>query len=224
MSKSKLNIIVVFISLSLLSLIAFQVYWMRSSYQMKQAQFDQDVKRALVNTVEANLKSQLVNADEFIFGAGANASQIHKNLYKDSIIQSVQIQISGNDFVEKTSIDSFKIKTIGLNKEWNSESVYKAEGYAMTSDTNSLDSVLSEMQSTIKIMFSSSEVEADYNFIDSTLAVEFKSFGLDGAYQFGVLSDDKDSLVYASSDNIDIDFLAGNDSYHSMLFLQGHYL
>jgi two-component system phosphate regulon sensor histidine kinase PhoR len=220
MSKTKLYTIITFIALALLSLIAFQVYWVKNTYQIKQEQFDKDAKRALLNTVETSLKRQLVTADEFLFGSssGSMPPKIEVKHLQDSLMNSIHIQVDGEDAIEKTTIDSFKITNIDVNNSWTTGSVFEAKAITLNTDTQIDSLYVEDIHTTVKLLFNSKPQAPNYAFLDSVLATEFRLLGLGGTYQFGVLNSRKDSMLYASSYDINIEFLKGNESYHSVLF------
>lgn len=59
MNKRSLNIIIVLMSLALVGLVGFQLFWLKNLYQLSKNRFDEDIKRALYSTAESLITERM---------------------------------------------------------------------------------------------------------------------------------------------------------------------
>lgn len=60
MNRQKINLLIALMSLALLGIIAFQLYWIRSAVQLSEQQFEREVQQALIEVVQRLEKQEVI--------------------------------------------------------------------------------------------------------------------------------------------------------------------
>ena len=64
MNRKKIYILIALMSLALLGLIGFQLYWIRNAVQLSERQFEQEVQQALTEVVQRLEKQEIISMSE----------------------------------------------------------------------------------------------------------------------------------------------------------------
>ncbi|MEQ8908427.1 MAG: HAMP domain-containing sensor histidine kinase [Vicingaceae bacterium] len=227
MSKKAIAWIVGLMSLSLIGLIAFQVYWIQLSMQQKAEEFDRDVLQALELTKE---KIEKEEAKAFLSKLGKNDSDsIEVNLEwkqdqkfevvtnhtvkvgdKDQMVESVSQRLEflkDTNFKGSVMLISEDIEGVNLSSttEGKSQKVKLIKRFQQRK--NKLSEAVEELAFEFAFKESSLSERLKNINVDSLLKSAFTAFGLESLnYQYSLVNSATDSLLagdYLKSQKVD---------------------
>ncbi|MDN3668963.1 HAMP domain-containing sensor histidine kinase [Echinicola jeungdonensis] len=99
MSKSKMKIIILLMSLACLGLVGFQYYWVSNALQINQERFEQNVYQALAASAEKLEKGE---TSDIILNAIAKDSTIQKSLFQK--IEPIQLNVRRQVAIRRPSM------------------------------------------------------------------------------------------------------------------------
>ncbi len=222
---------------SLIGLVSFQLYWINGALKVSEEQFRQDVHQVL-NNVVAKLEQQealftISNSFETSFDLNQLDSISFDTL--KLINRNSYINLYGDrDSIATTGRSSIQISVEqeGFKLDFEQENQLKARSLGRTSDRK-LDLEIRKIQQRADSIKEKSILENKSEMVtiildelltgkrklsnrlqpeqlDSLLKIELANKGIDIAYNYGVLDQDKDSLIYIGDKNAQYQLLQSN--------------
>ena len=230
MTRAKIRWITILMGLSLIGLVGFQLYWINSSLKISEERFKQDAHQAL-NNVVAKLEQQealftISNSFETSFDLRELDSLSFDTL--KLIDRGTRFYYSGDSMTsEGKSNVEVSIEQEGFKLDFEQQNQLKARSTGPT-PSRDIDFEIRQIQQKADSIKEKSKLENKSEMvtiildelltgkrklsnrlqseqIDSLLRIELGNNGIDIEYSFGVLDQDRDSLVFATraGDGID---------------------
>lgn len=198
MKRQRFSGILALMIISLLGIVATQLFWVKKAISVRDEQFAQHVNHALLNAayrIERNQKAFYIS--DFMAGMAGKA----RNSHEESLIMS--LSDFGNPNKRAQSIDLSKVKTekrgntqtvtYQLDTSINGGNISFQASSSITQDENDpnnasniLSNLMEQMLFEFNIKDRPIEDRVDMNTIKPTLAYEFRNVGIDLPFEFAV--------------------------------------
>lgn len=221
MSRQKIILIIIVISISLVGLVGIQLYWIRSAYDLKEQHFQLAVTEALNNVVyklekksAASSISRRLNfrkqGKRTRGGSLASDSSAYKiNLYEEVSLDSNGVVTKKTRESVSSDTSSFFPTTSRLSLSLSPPSAPKPDSLNspewLAHRSEMVNDIFDELIS-INV-YNDFKDKIDIRLLDSILRKELEEKGIQAEYVFGVLDSETGRLSYTSEHGMDTSLL-----------------
>jgi len=214
MKKYLLQTLVVIMSFSLIGIIIVQLFWIKNAIDVKENQYEENIRKALENIIQKIERRQAVyfisnNLETFVtssIGTSIDETQFKKYFKNDS---SSFFVYKGNNHPEKkkNEIKEIKIKTKSLQRDSANVNIVSNnhEGYIVINDsvttinknkitTNIYIDVFEDMVWEFNTRNDPITKRIDQEDIDSLIKKEVIEKGFDNTYEYAIIDTRNDSI------------------------------
>ncbi len=229
MSKGTIRLITILMGISMIGLVSFQLYWINSALKINEERFNQDVHQAL-NKVASKLEQQealftISNSFETTFDLSELDSLSFDTLTLVDRIPKIKLSNDQDSALEDHSRLQVSVEQEGFKLDFEQDNTLKARSLGENDDQKlaleikkiqqKADSIKeknklrskSEMVTIILDELLTGKRKMENRFqpeqLDSLLRMEFLNQGINLSYQYGVLDQAEDTLIYINTDEQD---------------------
>lgn len=202
MTKSKLRFIVLLVSMALLFLIGFQIYWIKNSHVIYKQQLEENVGMAMNMALEAALESKYqsitkrIKASELV----RELDEMQKEFYGTENNVQISFDTKKRDNPSIIASDSAVIRVFSTLK--NSDNLYKEmeEVIQMLETTNQKDELLGLLKNEeIQKISHTAFNELDFEVIQKVLKQELDKVQEIKKYTFGIFEENQKKFIKISN-------------------------
>ncbi|MEM9325031.1 MAG: HAMP domain-containing sensor histidine kinase [Bacteroidota bacterium] len=202
MSRLSLRTVILLMSLALIGLVGFQLYWIDGVIRAQEQGFKKDVIEAL-QTVSEKLEMQetyaymqkTMMAQQGTPGSSQTTGGSVFFEISDSLFLSQQLSVSLN-IMSRGSVSPQAPSTLPEQRMVATDTQLPSEMQKVSNRSNMVVTVLQEMLMSTRSL----QTRLSPEFLDSLLAYELKERAIDIDYHYGVLVPHQDRFVYLADD------------------------
>lgn len=207
MTRKAIVVIITSMSLALLGLIGFQIYWINSAIRLSEDRFHKDVRESLRNvSVKLELNEMMVAASNTFFaeedseGTWVTASSGDGETLKKTIkFKTNKNEIHQRKVYQNIAVNDGEKKTETIIIEVDDSDSVQVDVDKIAVKSGQFGVVMEEMLKPRRKV----EDRLHPAVVDSLLEHEFREKGIFLHYEYGVFNEDKDAFVMAKMRNED---------------------